>query len=230
MTAGSISSFHLGDRTFREIEREAPHTLLVPLGSTEQHGPHLPLSTDTDIAVAWCEALADGRSAITIAPPLPYGSSGEHDGFAGTLSIGQRALELVLVELGRSATRTVDHIVFVSGHAGNAEPLQRAVALLQREGRSAVALLPYITGGDPHAGRSETSIMLHLDPDRVRLQAVEVGNTEPLGVLLDQLKDGGVIAVAPNGVLGDPTGATAAEGAQLIRQLAVASLPGDVDC
>ncbi|MGH3398344.1 MAG: creatininase family protein, partial [Streptosporangiaceae bacterium] len=80
--------------------------LAVPVGSTEQHGPHLALSTDTDLAVALCARLARARSDVVVAPALHYGSSGEHQDFAGTLSIGQAALELVLVELGRSATQT----------------------------------------------------------------------------------------------------------------------------
>src|SRR3712207_8629966 len=71
--------------------------LVVPLGATEQHGPHLPLGTDTVIA----SALAASLDAV-VAPALPYGSSGEHAGFPGTLSIGREALVHVLVELVRS--------------------------------------------------------------------------------------------------------------------------------
>src|SRR5690242_17460674 len=82
--------------------------LAVPVGSTEQHGPHLPLSTDTDLAVALCAGLAGRRSGVLVAPAIPYGSSGEHAGFPGTLSIGQRALELLIVELCRSATATFE--------------------------------------------------------------------------------------------------------------------------
>ena len=82
--------------------------LLVPLGSTEQHGPHLPLDTDTRIAVARCAGRVGRRRcrprlAVLVAPAVAYGASGEHEGFAGTLSIGQEALESVVVELGRSA-------------------------------------------------------------------------------------------------------------------------------
>ena len=61
-------------------------------GSTEQHGPHLPLSTDTDIALALADALAARRPDVVVAPALPYGASGEHAGFPGTLSIGHEAL------------------------------------------------------------------------------------------------------------------------------------------
>ncbi len=71
--------------------------LAVPVGSTEQHGPHLPLSTDTDVAVALCGRLSVARHDVLVAPPLAYGASGEHQGFVGTLSIGQDALETALI-------------------------------------------------------------------------------------------------------------------------------------
>ncbi len=77
--------------------------LVVPLGSCEQHGPHLPLGTDTEIAMALADSLAIRRGDVVVAPGLPVGSSGEHAGFPGTLSVGQTGLELLVVELVRSA-------------------------------------------------------------------------------------------------------------------------------
>ncbi|MYR62381.1 creatininase family protein, partial [Streptomyces sp. SID625] len=70
--------------------------LVVPVGSTEQHGPHLPFTVDTDIALALAERLAAVREWVVLAPPVHYGSSGEHAGFPGTLSIGLAATELLL--------------------------------------------------------------------------------------------------------------------------------------
>jgi mycofactocin system creatininase family protein len=193
--------------------------LVVPLGATEQHGPHLPLNTDTDIAVALCRRLADARPEVLIAPGLPYGASGEHAGFAGTLSIGQSALELVLVELARSATDTFARVLFVSAHGGNAEPVTRALATLRAEGRDVRVFAPHWTG-DPHAGRPETALLLALHPQRVRPERAVVGDTRPLSELLPLLRSGGVRAVTATGVLGDPTGATADEGTVLLDKIA----------
>ncbi|MGO9028996.1 MAG: mycofactocin biosynthesis peptidyl-dipeptidase MftE [Acidimicrobiales bacterium] len=190
--------------------------LLVPLGSTEQHGPHLPLGTDTSIAMAVASAAAARLPGSVVAPAVAYGSSGEHQSFQGTLSIGAAATELLLVELGRSAGATFAQVVLVSTHGGNAEPVQRAVARLRDEGRKVRAWGPRWEG-DAHAGRTETSLMLVIAPEQVRLGAAAAGDTRPLASLLPELRAGGVRSVSPNGVLGDPTEATPKEGRELLQ-------------
>jgi mycofactocin precursor peptide peptidase len=162
---------------------------------------------------------------VVVAPPVSYGSSGEHAGFAGTLSIGQAAVELVLTELGRSAGETFRHLVFVCAHGGNAAPAQQAVARLLAESRNVLLWMPAPQAGpdlpppDAHAGRTETALQLALTPYRVRSGLAEAGNTEPLPGLMPALRAGGVRAVSPNGVLGDPAGASRAEGARLLDRL-----------
>ena len=150
----------LGERAWPEIDGRP--TLLVPVGSTEQHGPHLPLDTDARVAAAVAARAADA-GALLVAPPVAYGASGEHEGFPGTVSIGHEALRLLLVELGRSAARWAGRLVFVNGHGGNVPTLVDAVRLLRYEGRDA-AWFACAPGGDAHAGRTETSLMLALDP------------------------------------------------------------------
>jgi mycofactocin precursor peptide peptidase len=217
----------LADLTWPEAARLAATgaLLAVPVGSTEQHGPHLPLSTDTDIAVALAMRLAARRPGVVVAPPVSYGSSGEHAGFAGTLSIGQAAVELVLTELGRSAAETFGHLLFVCAHGGNAAPAQQAVARLRAESRDALLWTPEPQPGpdlpapDAHAGRTETALQLALAPGRVRAGLAEAGNTAPLRGLMPAMRAGGVRAVSRNGVLGDPVGATAAEGSRLLDRL-----------
>jgi len=198
--------------------------LAVPLGSTEQHGPHLPPSTDTDIAVALTRALAQERPNVEPAPAIPYGSSGEHAGFPNTLSIGQDALERVLVELVRSTDLPV---LIVNAHGGNACPLARAVALLQREGRRVASWSPAYDG-DLHAGFSETSLMLAIAPDAVDMRRAEKGDTRPWAEIGETIRRSGVAAVSPNGVLGDPTGASREAGVALFEEL-VASLVAAAD-
>ena len=210
----------LGDLAWPDAEGAASGAVLaIPVGATEQHGPHLPLSTDTDIAVALCDRLAVARPDVLVAPAVGFGSSGEHAGFPGTLSIGHGALELLLVELGRSATLTFSRLVLVSAHGGNAAPAARAAAELAGESRRVLLCQPR-WDGDPHAGHPETSIMLHLDPARVHMDRAVPGNTRPLGEIWPKLRTAGVRAVSETGILGDPTGATAEAGRVLLDALA----------
>jgi mycofactocin precursor peptide peptidase len=202
--------------TWTAAEQLADAVLVVPIGATEQHGPHLPLSTDSDIATALADRLVTAHPQdVVIAPLIAFGSSGEHQDFAGTLSVGQDALELFLVELGRSATCTWQRIVFLSTHGGNRQPVRRAAHQLQREGRGVRVWAP-AWGGDHHAGRTETSLMLAIAPDRVDTSAAQPGATGPLTTLLPRLTQDGIAAVSENGVLGDPAGASAGEGERLL--------------
>lgn len=207
-----------GDRTWPELAA-SPTTLLLPLGSTEQHGPHLPLDTDTRIAVAVAVGVAARHDDVLVAPAIAYGASGEHQGFAGTLSIGSEALALVLIELVRSAGPEINRLVAVNGHGGNVDALARASATLAHEGRPIEVWSPHLVGGDTHAGRTETSLLLAIDPACVHLDRAEAGVTEPLADLLPALRAGGLAAVTANGVLGDPTGASAAEGRALLASM-----------
>ncbi len=213
-------SARLADLTSAEIgDRAVAGALLaVPLGSTEQHGPHLPVSTDTDLAVALCERLAAARGDVLIAPSVPYGSSGEHAGFPGTLSIGQPGVELLVVELGRSATQTFARVVFVSAHGGNTEAVTRAVSLLRSESRQVLLHVPW-WDGDPHAGHEETSMLLALAPSLVRMDLAVRGDMRPVAETWPLLRSGGVRAVTRTGVLGDPTTAAAAAGRVLLDDL-----------
>lgn len=209
---------NLGRMRSPQVAEEASRTVLaVPLGATEQHGPHLPLDTDTTIAVELCLRLAERTPDVVVAPPVPYGSSGEHAGFPGTLSIGQSALKLLLVELGRSADAFAG-LVFVCGHGGNLEPLREAVRVLRSEQRRVLAWMPAGAAEDSHAGHTETSVMLRLRPEDVAVDEAIVGNTEPLPSLIERLRTGGVRAVSPSGVLGDPSGADPADGELLLER------------
>ena len=205
----------LGSLTWSELDA-ASTTLLVPLGSCEQHGPHLPLDTDTRIAVYVADHAADRlnqrhQRRTLVAPAIAIGASGEHAAFAGTLSIGTEVLVSVVIELVRSADR-FSSVVLVNAHGGNGAALAAACATLNSEGRPTRCWHAAVPGGDAHAGRAETSMLLAIEPTLVRLNRAAAGNVIPVVELIGELRAGGVAAVSASGVLGDPTGATADEG------------------
>lgn len=193
----------------------------MPIGSTEQHGPHLPVDTDAVIATAVAHRVADALPGldVVVAPPLSYGASGEHEGFAGTISLGTPALRQVLVEMVRSVQTWADWVVLVNGHGGNATAVVSAVCQLRDEGHEVAWVPCAVPGADAHAGRTETSVMLHLAPERVDMAAAEEGNTMPVHQLMPLLRQHGVRAVSPSGVLGDPRPATVAEGATVLSDI-----------
>lgn len=216
-----MSPSHLAHRSTREVP---PGLLLVvPVGSIEQHGPHLPLGTDSIIAMRLADELLKrvGPTAAAIAPAVSIGASGEHSRFAGTLSLGTDVLTNVFIELGRSATQPnggdFGAVLFVNGHGGNSEALRNAGRILTGEGRRVFHWSPRVIGltNDSHAGRIETSVMLYLAAHLVRMELAEVGNVSPLTDLGPQLRAAGVHAVSANGILGDPRGSTPERGHDL---------------
>ncbi|WP_081238353.1 mycofactocin biosynthesis peptidyl-dipeptidase MftE [Streptomyces viridosporus] len=220
----------------RELERStwpevpAGAWVLVPVGSTEQHGPHLPLNTDSVIAESVARLAAERLTAqcagrpVLLAPTIAYGASGEHADFPGTVSIGHDALRVLLVETVRSLSLWAGRVVLVNGHGGNVPTLDAAVGRLRDEGHDVAWLGCGTPGGDAHAGRAETSLMLHLAPADVRLPDAVAGETRPLASLMPELIARGVRAVSPSGVLGDPAGATAEEGRAALEAMVSAAV------
>ncbi len=209
---------NIATNTWSQVANRESSILLLPLGSCEQHGPHLPLDTDTQIAQHLCAQAALQDDRLLIAPSLSITASGEHAGFPGTLSIGTDALTQVLIEIVRSAD-WCNGVVFVNGHGGNADAVAAAARTLTSEHRNVAAWWPRIEHGDAHAGASETSIMLAINPALVNMAKAEAGSTTPISEISAQLRSGGVRAVSTNGVLGDPTTATSEHGHNLLSQL-----------
>ena len=180
--------------------------------------------------MAAAERACAGRDGVGLAPAIAIGASGEHADFPGTLSIGHVALSTLLVELGRHASLHWPAMLLVNGHGGNAGAIGDALGKLRSEGRdchvwhagvrpstlaaAGIGLVP-----DAHAGRVETSLMLALAPGDVRLGEAAAGETRPLTEIMAGLRAGGVRPVSQNGVLGDPAGASAAEGERLLALL-----------
>jgi mycofactocin system creatininase family protein len=215
-------------------------TVILPLGATEQHGPHLPLGTDTIRASALAERMAERLGpAFLVAPALPFGCSDEHSGFPGLLGLQHETLARVIVDLARRLTGWgVRRLVLLSAHGGNGEALERALTLLRRElpdlevrtngNLEAIApVLLEVARRDGisanalglHAGEGETSEMLHLRPDLVRSKDSAPGFTGDMETVRDELRKGGSRAVTEEGVLGDPTSAEAGRGARYLDVL-----------
>jgi creatinine amidohydrolase len=220
----------LGALRWPQVDAGPRRLLVVPTGSCEQHGPHLPMDTDTRVAVAVASRACAGRPGVALAPAVAIGASGEHAAFPGTLSIGTGALALLLVELGRHASLHWPAMLLVNGHGGNAAAIGTAQRRLRAEGRAChawhaglppagLAAAGLDVAADPHAGRFETSVMLALAPELVRLDLAAPGDTRPLRQIMPRLRASGVRAVSSNGVLGDPTGASAAEGERILAAL-----------
>lgn len=208
----------LGSAAWTEI---GSPIVLIPVGSTEQHGPHLPLDTDTQIAVALAHSVGLTDVELFIGPALTITASGEHDGFPGTLSIGAEVMADVVIEMVRSAGWAAS-VVLVNGHGGNHRAVTAAVETLTAEGRRVSAWWPsdvadltgVPAGNDLHAGLVETSVMMRLDPDSVRSDAITPGTS----VDIDALRADGVALHSPSGVIGDPTGATAELGEAILAR------------
>jgi creatinine amidohydrolase len=192
--------------TREEIGRLAPEALLVvPVGSTEQHGPHLATGTDALIAAAVAEraaAAAERPDTILLAPTLAYGASDHHLPFGGTLSLGIATFQLVLRDvLASAASAGVRRVFVLNAHGGNAAACAIAVAEASRELGLVAATAMASDLVDPaeiegplhgHAGSFETSLLLVLDPERVR---PELAKPSPGGAARRRLR--GLVAAEP---------------------------------
>ncbi|MFO1430442.1 MAG: mycofactocin biosynthesis peptidyl-dipeptidase MftE [Candidatus Competibacteraceae bacterium] len=205
-------------------------TAILPLGATEQHGPHLPLGTDTWRAQALADRLA-GQWPALVAPVLPIGCSDEHSGFAGLLSLEHETLAQVIVDCARRLFGWgVRRLVILSAHGGNDRALTMAGERLARELPQLQLWIPAamaigdtvlaIAAGDGivpesvglHAGEGEASEMLHLRPELVRRERAAPGYIGDMTDVLPRLRENGLQPVTPNGVLGDPRRADASRG------------------
>jgi len=204
----------MGSATSAEIAESRP-ILLLPLGAWEQHGPHLPLDTDTIIVT---RVIADVLSHqdlqimnVMTAPALSITASDEHQGFPGTLSTGTQALKDSVVAICRSAS-WAQGVCIVNGHGGNADALADiASALTYERITHSIWSLPSYIGGDMHAGHTETSLLMHIAPQEVRTSVIASGATHDAG-LVEAMRAGGVQSVSKNGIIGDASTATASHG------------------
>jgi creatinine amidohydrolase len=250
---------HLADLRAPEVATAlGPGSVLIqPVGAVEQHGPHLPLSTDLLIAGEIGERVVAARGDeldLWLLPPLAYTKSDEHAWAPGTIWLSATTLLAVLDDLGRClASLPTDRLVFLNGHGGNTQLLAVANRELRlRHGLMTFLLHPSLPrdsapgthpasvgpaaaaadgelGMGVHAGRDETSIVLHLRPELVDMALAERCVPEEMAAR-SRVRFGGDVPFGwssadlhPSGVVGDPTLATAERGAALVEGI-VASL------
>ena len=230
--------------TYEEMAAAAGELIAIqPIGSVEQHGPHLPLGTDSIICTAYMKALEerfarDAYPAVFL-PLLPYGKSNEHLEFPGTITLSATTLMDVLMEVGESLARAgFKKMVFLNGHGGNHEILD----LMCREIRIATGMtvfavhpslkIPSKYGHELelpplgiHAEKMETSLIFHVAPSLVReekyvqdyptnfegMTYLDFSERVPFGWMTQD--------VSKTGVIGDPAGATAAQGQRFLEGL-----------
>lgn len=209
----------------------AADVALLPTGATEQHGPHLPLGTDTRAAVGVIERL--DRDDAVVLPPLAVGVSDHHRQFSGTLSLSPETFEASVREIVESlAAHGVQKVIVVNGHGGNDDALRRAARRLRQEETAFVVPWNWwsnltddheaLFGRDHvgHAGAAETSVISALAPSLVDGETVEeadAGAGDVWGVhvagamVLDDAAD-----FSDNGAVGVPSDGNAEAGERLL--------------
>ncbi|HEX8342425.1 MAG TPA: creatininase family protein [Tepidisphaeraceae bacterium] len=235
-TLAGASPVRWGGMTWPQIQalRDAGNRMaLLPVGATEQHGPHLPVDTDTLFASAFCD-YASARTGVPVLPPLAYGCSLGHTGrWPGTLSLMPETLAAVVREISGFLIRTgFERLLLVNSHWGNSSALRCAIDRLRFDhaGQFAVGLRNTfdLTPGvyaqfiddapDFHANRAETALMLFLDPEAVRTECIE-DDPDRTG---DKVFTYVVPQTSTNGVTGRPSQATAEDGGRLFIEIAEA--------
>lgn len=214
----------------RELREAGPGLVILPVGATEQHGPHLPVSTDSAIATA-VAAYASARTGVPVLPTLRYAVSvGHTEHWPGTLSLMHETLALTLREL---AAWLVVHdwrrILILNSHFGNDATLRVAVDRLRFEhgpGLQIATLNSWALtreirdyflsdGEDIHANRAETDLMLYLNPEQVTMAACEDDEDRTAGLVFSYV----VPRTSTNGVTGKPSLGDAGAGRRLLARM-----------
>ncbi|MCL2760722.1 MAG: creatininase family protein [Desulfuromonadales bacterium] len=205
-------------------------TLFIPFGSVEEHGSHLPLSTDTIQAYEVGKKVAE-RIPIFVAPPVHYGSCRSTSCHPGTISISTATLKSLLKDIIRSSNRIgLKNFLVLTGHAGGSHRMALQDAgeelLLELEGIKIAVVTEYElakeegrniveTPNDSHAGEIETSRILHTHPHLVKGEGIPEMPSFPVGILVKNKRK-----FWPGGVWGDPSKASAKKG-EMIEKVVV---------
>ena len=235
----------LYDPEFRKLSKSKRPTIIIPIGSIEQHGAHLPISTDSDIVTEIASRLAK-KCGFIVFPTISYGVSFEHDPLFNT-SISEKILARMIIQICRSLIQSVNpKIIILNGHHGNIQALKifeeslnsgklgYSVRKLEKIGNSNIIKFfnywEFMKHEFDHAGFVETSLMLAVS-NKVKMKKAKKGlitkglsEKEKQRINKLSAEPGGFPKVTKNGVWGDPTGATKKDGqklfAEIVRNLA----------
>ena len=231
------TSFVLGEMTWPEAKKlfQKVDVALLPVGSIEQHGPHLPLDTDAFDAQHLAHQVAEActNPKPIVLPLVPYGVSYHHEDFHGTIGISPETLSQLVYEIGMSsAGHGITKLVIINGHGGNSPALHLAAQMINRDAHiftcvdtgetsdhdiSALTETP----NDVHAGEIETSAALAVRPHLVRIEKARKFIPRFSSRYLNFTSKRSiewyaqVVKISPNGVLGDPTKASAEKGREI---------------
>jgi len=236
-----MHSWRLGEMSWPEVEEliaSGRQTLILPTGSMEQHGPHLPLLTDSIIAEALADRLCEQLPALA-APTVFLGCSDHHMSFPGSITTRpEDFIRDVAALISSLSPAGFSEVVIFSGHGGNIPHLVAAsdelASVAERSGARMAVIgstegfascfsrqleLAGLTGVPyPHADAGETSLIAAIRPDLVRWEAMEPGYVEHPRLV--DLLSGDLRSLTRNGVLGDPRGASPEIGDLLLVDLA----------
>lgn len=234
-----IRSLLLAELTWEEIAEARAKgfsTVVFACGSTEQHGPHLPLAVDSMIGAALSHEVARMLGNALVAPVVGVGCSDHHMGFAGSLTLREETFKAIVVDYCSSlAHHGFREICILPSHGGNFRPVTEVLVEAQAASGDAVVvaytdLLGYVDSwrdviaacGGPadhvggHADIAEASMVLALAPELVREDRACPGYVGDLEAALPRIWESGFAAITPNGILGDPTGMSAELGHSLL--------------
>lgn len=241
---GMTDELALESMTWLEVAQqiEAGRDLVVvPFGAVEQHGPHLPIGTDAIIGDEIGRRTAERLDGI-LAPTVRIGCSSHHMSFSGTISLEHETLIRVAMDTARSlAAHGFSRVYLLPTHYGNFAPVVAALQRLKEEHLGGTQVvgpgpnyaemldeaildaskefdIPASQSGI-HCGEWETSLMLALRPELVRMDQAEPGYTGDLSSAAEAIREYGIDALAANGVVGDPTLASPAHGQRYLDRL-----------
>ena len=215
------------DPDLRKIIKKEKKAIIIPVGSIEQHGPHLPVSTDSDIVTEVAKRVSE-KCNFLLLPTLSYGVSFEHFPFFN-LSVKEKTLEQILIDICLSlSSNDIDTIFIINGHHGNQKALENISKKINRLSKKKIKVFVFsywhfMKQEFDHAGFVETSLMLAISKkvkmNRAKKGLITENLSEKEKSRLGKLASKSFPSVTRNGVWGDPTKSTAKEGRILLAEI-----------